>query len=414
MTKNALPATLSPVYDQGDGTFAASTPVGNQSPTVANIIPNQVATEDSVFTFQFNSNTFSDPDGDILTYTAALSSGSALPSWLTFTAATRTFSGTPLAANVGTITVRVTASDGEFSVYDDFDIVIGEAGADPELAFSTYSSLAAFDSDGTAWTEESDGTGNFMRCTYAGEQTAPYQLSKNLTGSPSEYWIALDQRQSITNGSCKFMKFFGFNNGNGLTSNNTWNNGYTGALDGVMYGNTNGASNDATCVIKYVNTSFDTRSSADWNIIFRKLEALNLSSTWRRFKFHWKQHDSGVCNTSGTTVTRTSGKNFASTVAGMQITINNVEYTIQSVTSNDVLELTGSAGTQTGVAFGVQNAIVEVFVDDVLWLHATRFYNHADQSSGFARFTIGDYTQVAGTWTFDVRNVKLSYVGMPT
>ena len=405
-----LTPTVYTMLDQGNGTWKTTEP----PPVVANAIPNQSATENSLFTFQFASNSFSDPDADALTYSATLSSGSALPSWLTFTAGTRTFSGTPLTADVGTITVRVIADDGEFTVYDDFDIVISEAGADPELAFSTYSSLAAFDSDGTQWTEESDGTGNYMRCTYIGEQTAPYQLSKDVTGQPSEYWVAFDQRQSITDGSCKTMKWFGYNNGNGLTSNNTWNNGYGGALDGVMYGNTNGASNDANCVIKYNNLSFDSRSNADWDVIFRKLESLNLQSTWRRFKFHWKQHDSGVCDTSGTTVTRVSGKTFASAEAGMKITINNVVYTIDSVTNNDVLVLTGTAGTQSGVAFGVKNGIVEVYVDDVLWLHVEKFYNHADESSGYTRFTIGDYTQVAGTWTFDVRNVKLSYVGMPT
>ena len=47
------------------------------------------------------------------------------------------------------------------------------------------------------------------------------------------------------------------------------------------------------------------------------------------------------------------------------------------------------------LTIGEAKEIVEVFVDDVLWLHAERFYNHADQSSGFARFTIGDYRQVS-------------------
>ena len=55
---------------------------------------------------------FSDPDaGDNLTYSAALSDDSALPAWLTFTAGTRTFGGTPENDDVGTITVKVTATD---------------------------------------------------------------------------------------------------------------------------------------------------------------------------------------------------------------------------------------------------------------------------------------------------------------
>ena len=47
-------------------------------------------------------NTFADTDtGDTLTYTATKSDDSELPSWLSFDAATRTFSGTPTAATWG-------------------------------------------------------------------------------------------------------------------------------------------------------------------------------------------------------------------------------------------------------------------------------------------------------------------------
>ena len=84
----------------------------NDAPTVANAIPDKNATEDSAFSFQFASNTFADVDvGDTLTYSATLSNGAALPAWLSFNAGTRTFSGTPLNADVGTISVKVTARD---------------------------------------------------------------------------------------------------------------------------------------------------------------------------------------------------------------------------------------------------------------------------------------------------------------
>lgn len=101
----------------------------NEAPTVANVIPNQSATDGVAFSFQFNSNTFADVDvGDTLTYSATLSSGAALPAWLTFTPSTRTFSGTPATGDIGTITVRVTATDaGSLSVTDDFDIVVSSA-----------------------------------------------------------------------------------------------------------------------------------------------------------------------------------------------------------------------------------------------------------------------------------------------
>lgn len=55
-------------------------------------------------------------------------------------------------------------------------------------------------------------------------------------------------------------------------------------------------------------------------------------------------------NTSGTAVVRQSGDNFSGLIAGAPIVINGVSYIIQSVTDNDNLVLTATAGTQTGVA----------------------------------------------------------------
>ena len=107
-------------------TAAAST---NTAPTVANTIPNQTATAGTAFSYAFLANTFADTDtGDTLTYTATQSDDTALPSWLSFATATRTFSGTPPAADVGTVSVKVTASDGNGgSVSDTFDIVVSAA-----------------------------------------------------------------------------------------------------------------------------------------------------------------------------------------------------------------------------------------------------------------------------------------------
>ena len=102
---------------------AAST---NNTPTVANPINDQTATVGTEFTFTVPAGTFADADtGDTLTYTAALANGDPLPSWLTFTAATQIFSGEPTTA--GPFTVRVTASDGTESMFDDFEIVVSEA-----------------------------------------------------------------------------------------------------------------------------------------------------------------------------------------------------------------------------------------------------------------------------------------------
>ena len=100
----------------------------NIPPTLANEIPNQMALVGTAFNYAFLANTFNDADGDTLTYTATLDDDSALPTWLTFSAAMRGFSGTPQAADVGTVAVKVTASDGNGeSVSDSFDIVVSVA-----------------------------------------------------------------------------------------------------------------------------------------------------------------------------------------------------------------------------------------------------------------------------------------------
>ncbi|MBX9256369.1 putative Ig domain-containing protein, partial [Desmonostoc muscorum CCALA 125] len=98
----------------------------NDAPTVVNAIADKTTTENSVFNFTLPANTFADVDlGDSLTYTAKLDNGNPLPSWLTFNATTRTFSGTPTAANVGNINVKVTATDTALaSVSDIFNLSI--------------------------------------------------------------------------------------------------------------------------------------------------------------------------------------------------------------------------------------------------------------------------------------------------
>ncbi|PPD55372.1 MAG: hypothetical protein CTY12_00935, partial [Methylotenera sp.] len=84
----------------------------NDFPIVATIVAAQTANEDNTFTFTLPVNMFSDVDvGDTLTLGAALADGSALPAWLIFDAATRTFVGTPTNDNVGVISVKLTGTD---------------------------------------------------------------------------------------------------------------------------------------------------------------------------------------------------------------------------------------------------------------------------------------------------------------
>ncbi|MEO8389890.1 putative Ig domain-containing protein [Polaromonas sp.] len=94
------------------GTVNVTVTNTNDAPTVLATLQNQQAIEDQAFSFVMPVGTFGDVDaGDVLTYSASLVNGAALPSWLTFNAATRTFSGAPLNANVGTLALKVIATD---------------------------------------------------------------------------------------------------------------------------------------------------------------------------------------------------------------------------------------------------------------------------------------------------------------
>ena len=84
----------------------------NDAPTLNLALADAVTTETQVFSYTIPANTFSDVDaGDVLSYAVTQTNGAALPSWLTFDAATRTISGTALDANIGALDLRVTATD---------------------------------------------------------------------------------------------------------------------------------------------------------------------------------------------------------------------------------------------------------------------------------------------------------------
>ena len=134
---------------------------GNQQPVVSNPIPNQTATAGTVFSYTFPTNTFSDPDaGTTLTYSATLSNGSALPAWLSFSAGTRTFSGTPAAANVGPIDVRVTASDGAGgSISDIFTLTVNPASGTAVFYRAINVNGPALAIDGNNWEASASAPG---------------------------------------------------------------------------------------------------------------------------------------------------------------------------------------------------------------------------------------------------------------
>ena len=103
---------------------AAGTGGADNAPVLAVQTSNQNAVVGSAFSLALPANTFTDIDaGDVLTYSATQADGSALPAWLTFDPATRTFSGTPGSADVGTFSVKTSATDlGNLTANETFNI----------------------------------------------------------------------------------------------------------------------------------------------------------------------------------------------------------------------------------------------------------------------------------------------------
>jgi Ca2+-binding RTX toxin-like protein len=83
----------------------------NDAPVVANALANQASPEDASLIITLPTTVFTDIDSPVLTLSAALAGGGALPSWLAFNPGTRVFSGTPPLNFNGSLSVAVTATD---------------------------------------------------------------------------------------------------------------------------------------------------------------------------------------------------------------------------------------------------------------------------------------------------------------
>ena len=173
------------VITASDGTvsttdsFTIAVANANDAPTITSTAVT-TATEDAAYTYTV---TAADVDGDTLTMT-----GTTVPSWLSFNAATGVLSGTPLNANVGTSgnDVLITVTDGNNGqVTDSFTITVTNTNDAPTIT-STADTTAEEDEAYSYTTTASDvdaGDTVTLTCT-----TVPSWLSCTagaLTGTPS-------------------------------------------------------------------------------------------------------------------------------------------------------------------------------------------------------------------------------------
>ncbi len=113
MVRDAYPITVT--ADDGFGGQVSANfdvIVPNQVPVLVGEISSQEALIDGAFSFSFADDLFSDPDNDVLQYSAMQESGDELPSWLNFDGAQREFFGTPSKDDKGSLVIDIIASDG--------------------------------------------------------------------------------------------------------------------------------------------------------------------------------------------------------------------------------------------------------------------------------------------------------------
>ncbi len=112
------------VSDSHGGTDTITVNVGitavNDAPVVATAISDQNAAVGVLFTYTVPTNSFTDADGDLLTWSAT-----SLPAWLSFNSVTHTFSGTPTTSDVGSAIITVTVKDPHLAATsDNFTITV--------------------------------------------------------------------------------------------------------------------------------------------------------------------------------------------------------------------------------------------------------------------------------------------------
>jgi VCBS repeat-containing protein len=199
------PVTLS--YSVTDGTANVPTTqtfslnAAGDAPTVANALADQAATQNAPFVFTLPANAFADVDGSpALTYSAALVdgdgnliSGGTLPDWLSFNAASATFSGTPANGDVTTAAhhIKVTASDGTSTVSDVFDITVANVNDAPVLVNPIANQVLATDtafSISLAGVFSDDDAGDIL--TYSVKLTDGSDLPSWLVFTPGTMTLA--------------------------------------------------------------------------------------------------------------------------------------------------------------------------------------------------------------------------------
>ncbi|RUT05902.1 hypothetical protein DSM106972_031080 [Dulcicalothrix desertica PCC 7102] len=198
----------------------------NTPPNLVTPITDQIATQGISFTLQIPITTFNDADaGDTLIYTATLDDGTPLPAWLSFDPNSRTFNGTPTKKELGTLQLKVIATDTKGATAEDsFNLQV--INLSPIQGSSGNDILTGTDGDdylvggaGSGWPSDilNGGVGNdtasYITATFGvaaslaegtgwqGDATGDKFISiENLEGSPYNDFLIGDNGANILTG----------------------------------------------------------------------------------------------------------------------------------------------------------------------------------------------------------------------
>lgn len=119
---------------QAQGNLLITVQGVNDAPTSQQPLGNRLVIKKETSTWSVPASAFTDPDqGDSLSYSAALAGGAALPAWMVFDAASRSFVAKPPASAKGELSVKVTATDLHGATASQvFQVRVGNPGDKPK------------------------------------------------------------------------------------------------------------------------------------------------------------------------------------------------------------------------------------------------------------------------------------------
>lgn len=165
-------------------TFDITITAVNDAPVVTGAMAEMSVRADDVLIQSLPTDLFSDVDGDLLSYTVTLSDGMPLPTWLSFDPDSRALYGFPDRADVGTLTLRVTAADGSTSTSTEFTLTVNPGNTAPVVA-TPLADVASVEDAAISFTIPAG--------TFADAEGDALALTATLSdGSPLPSWLAFD------------------------------------------------------------------------------------------------------------------------------------------------------------------------------------------------------------------------------